>query len=137
MSAISKLQRARNVEELATEIEPLAQALAALADETRQTLAEQQEASRQQASEWSAAQAKSAEAWLDAAKGMRQAAQDLNEAANTANRAASDWTWHLWAGVLVASVTPIVVLLIASWLLLDPQITTQEGVTWLFMRLSG
>jgi hypothetical protein len=48
-SAIERLKRARNVEELAEQIEPLAQALAALADETRQTLADRQQASRAQA----------------------------------------------------------------------------------------
>jgi prefoldin subunit 5 len=45
MSAIERLKRARNVEELAEQVEPLAQALAALTDETRQTLTELQQAS--------------------------------------------------------------------------------------------
>ncbi|WP_431733340.1 IncQ-type mobilization protein MobB, partial [Kingella kingae] len=52
-----------------------------------------------------------------------------------ARSAARGWTWRLWAGVLIASVTPILALLIASWLWLEPQIIEQQGGIWLIFKL--
>lgn len=104
MSAISRLRQARNAEQLAEEIEPLAQALAALADETRQTLNEQQQASLKQADEWGQHQQKTAAAWREAASNMRAAAEDLSQAANSANRAARGWTWRVMLLVALTGV---------------------------------
>src|SRR5260363_25736 len=67
VSAIMRLRQARNAEQLAAEIEPLALSLATLADETRQTLAEQQQASREQAATWSLHQQQAAETLKGAA----------------------------------------------------------------------
>ena len=137
MSALSKLKQARNIDELASEIEPLAQAMANLVDETRQSLKTQQSASRAQAQAWSQAQAKTSDSWREAARDMQVAAQTLSEAAETANRAARGWTWRLWIGVLIASITPLLGLLIVSWIWLDPQILSDQGTTFLVIPLNG
>jgi hypothetical protein len=77
MSAITKLRQARNAEQMAAEIEPLAQSLAALADETRQSLAEMQETSHKQAIAWGQQQQKAAEALKSAGSSIEAAAQRL------------------------------------------------------------
>ncbi|WP_368858718.1 IncQ-type mobilization protein MobB [Proteus mirabilis] len=74
-------------------------------------------------------------AWRQAAKDMRAAAGELAKAGQTARSAARGWTWRLWAGVLIASVMPILALLIASWLWLEPQIIEQQGSIWLIFKL--
>ncbi|HAY4757716.1 TPA: mobilization protein, partial [Escherichia coli] len=73
--------------------------------------------------------------WREAAKGMTKAAGELTTASQTARSAARGWTWRLWVGVLIASVTPILVLLIASWLWLEPHVIEQQGGIWLIFKL--
>lgn len=63
MSAFDKLKQARNVNELAQEIEPLAQALATITDESRAAITEQLATQQTQAEHWSAQQTKAAESW--------------------------------------------------------------------------
>ncbi|WP_268621080.1 IncQ-type mobilization protein MobB [Escherichia coli] len=132
MSAIDRVRKSRGINELAAEIEPLAQSMATLADEARQRIAEVQQASEEQAASWTSQQQQAMSAWRQAAKDMRAAAGELTTASQTARSAARGWTWRLWAGVLIASVTPILVLLIASWLSLDLRVvTTEDGTIWL------
>ena len=137
MSALEKLKHARGIDDLAAEIEPLAQAMAKLTDEARQRIEEVEQASQRQANEWQKKQQQVSAEWVAVARSMNQAANELAEASVTANRAARGWNWKLWAGVLVASLMPTVVLLIASWVWLNPQVTTTtEGVTWLILKLN-
>ncbi|MGP7823407.1 IncQ-type mobilization protein MobB [Proteus mirabilis] len=132
MSAIDRVRKSRGINELAAEIEPLAQSMATLADEARQRIAEVQQASEEQAASWTSQQQQAMNSWREAAKDMRAAAEELTTASQTARSAARGWTWRLWAGVLIASVTPILALLIASWLSLDLRvITTEDGTIWL------
>jgi len=135
MSAIDRVKRSRGTDELAEAIEPLAQSMATLADEARERIAEVKQASEEQAASWTSEQQKAMSAWQHAAKDMRAAAAELTTASQTARSAARGWTWKLWAGVLIASVMPILVLLIALWLWLEPQIIEQQGGVWLIFRL--
>ena len=135
MSAIDRVRKSRGINELAAEIEPLAQSMATLADEARQRIAEVQQASEEQAASWTSQQQQAMSAWQEAAKGMRTAARELTTASQTARSAARGWTWRLWVGVLIASVTPILVLLIASWLWLEPHVIEQQGGIWLIFKL--
>lgn len=114
---------------------PLAQSMATLADEARQRIAEVQQASEEQAASWTSQQQQAMSAWQEAAKDMRTAAGELTTASQTARSAARGWTWRLWVGVLIASVTPILVLLIASWLWLEPHVIEQQGGIWLIFKL--
>lgn len=132
MSAIDRVRKSRGINELAAEIEPLAQSMATLADEARQRIAEVQQASEEQAASWTSQQQQAMSAWREAAKDMRAAAGELTKASQTARSAVRGWTWRLWVGVLIASVTPILALLIASWLSLDLRVvTTEDGAIWL------
>ncbi|MGS3276287.1 IncQ-type mobilization protein MobB, partial [Serratia marcescens] len=56
MSAIDRVRKSRGINELAAEIEPLAQSMATLADEARQRIAEVQQASEEQAASWTSQQ---------------------------------------------------------------------------------
>jgi hypothetical protein len=122
MSAIERLRQARNAEQLASEIEPLAQALAALADETRQTLSELQQASHAQAETWSQQQQKAAAALHEAASSLEGAARSLRAQAEAATEASDRLTWRLWAGAaLIGSVAAAATS--AFWLWLAPPST--------------
>ena len=136
MSVIARLRQARNPEEVAVEIEPLAQALATLADETQESLKAQQDESRRQAANWTRAQEETAEAWRDSASTLRSSAQALIQAAETAQRAARGWRWKLWTGVALASGMPMLVLLIGLWVWGDPYLMEQKGITYLIMRIT-
>ena len=135
MSAIDRERKSRGISELAAEIEPLAQSMATLADEARQRIAEVQQASEEQAASWASQQQQAMSAWQEAAKDMRTAGGALARASQAARRPAGGWTWRLWVGVLIASVTPILVLLIASWLWLEPHVIEQQGGIWLIFKL--
>src|SRR5260364_6116 len=104
VSAIMRLRQARNAEQLAAEIEPLALSLATLADETRQTLAEQQQA---------------AETLKGAASSIEKSAQQLRKQSEAATQASRGLTWRLFlaailSGTLAAGATS------AFWLWLSP-----------------
>ena len=135
MSAIDRVKKSRGINELAEQIEPLAQSMATLADEARQVMSQTQQASEAQAAEWLKAQRQTGAAWVELAKELREVAAEVSSAAQSARSAARGWTWRLWAGVLIASVTPILALLIASWLWLEPQIIEQQGGIWLVFKL--
>lgn len=104
--------RHRSVEELAADLEPLAQALATLADETRQTLAELQRQSRTQSENLNAQMTKTAQVWREAATEARQAADTLVHT-QTRMRVA-----HYVLTVAVAALTAVLVS--AFWLWLAP-----------------
>ncbi|PYA43314.1 IncQ-type mobilization protein MobB, partial [Serratia marcescens] len=118
--------------ELAEQIEPLAQSMATLADEARQVMSQTQQASEAQAAEWLKAQRQTGAAWVELAKELREVAAEVSSAAQSARSASRGWLWKLWLTVMLASMMPTVVLLIASLLLLDlTPLTTEDGSIWL------
>ena len=128
MNAIDRVKKSRGINELAEQIEPLAQSMATLADEARQT----QQASEAQAAEWLKAQRQTGAAWVELAKELREVAAEVSSAAQSARSASRGWHWKLWLTVMLASMMPTVVLLIASLLLLDlTPLTTEDGSIWL------
>lgn len=80
MSAIMKLRQARNVEQIAQELEPLAVSLATLADQAQISIKALEEASLQQAQQWSTQQARAANEVGTAAKTLAQHVQALQQA---------------------------------------------------------
>lgn len=124
MNAIDRVKKSRGINELAEQIEPLAQSMATLADEARQVMSQTQQASEAQAAEWLKAQRQTGAAWVELAKELREVAAEVSSAAQSASRG---WHWKLWLTVMLASMMPTVVLLIASLLLLDLTPLTTEG----------
>lgn len=119
MNAIDRVKKSRGINELAEQIEPLAQSMATLADEARQVMSQTQQASEAQAAEWLKAQRQTGAAWVELAKELREVAAEVSSAAQSARSASRGWHWKLWLTVMLASMMPTVVLLIASLLLLD------------------
>lgn len=132
MSAIDRVKKSRGINELAEQIEPLAQSMATLADEARQVMSQTQQASEAQAAQWLKAQRQTQAAWVELAKDLREVAEEVSSAAQSARSAARGWHWKLWLTVMLASMMPTVVLLIASLLLLDlTPLTAEDGSIWL------
>lgn len=127
MNAIDRVKKSRGINELAEQIEPLAQSMATLADEARQVMSQTQQASEAQAAEWLKAQRQTGAAWVELAKELREVAAEVSSAAQSARSASRGWHWKLWLTVMLASMMPTVVLLIASLLLLDLTPLTTEG----------
>ena len=129
MNAIDRVKKSRGINELAEQIEPLAQSMATLADEARQVMSQTQQASEAQAAEWLKAQRQTG---VELAKELREVAAEVSSAAQSARSASRGWHWKLWLTVMLASMMPTVVLLIASLLLLDlTPLTTEDGSIWL------
>jgi cell division protein FtsX len=101
-----------SAEQLATMLEPLAQAMAALTDETRQTLAEIEHQSREQSEQFRKQIEAAAKAWKDASAQTRDAAESLNRAERR-----MEWTHYL-----VALMTGLITAMLVSafWLWLAP-----------------
>lgn len=132
MNAIDRVKKSRGINELAEQIEPLAQSMATLADEARQVMSQTQQASEAQAAEWLKAQRQTGAAWVELAKELREVAAEVSSAAQSARSVSRGWHWKLWLTVMLASMMPTVVLLIASLLLLDlTPLTTEDGSIWL------
>jgi Flp pilus assembly protein TadB len=102
----------QSAEDLAATLEPLAQAMAALTDETRQTLAEIERKSQEQGEKFSAQVSEAAKEWKAAAAEAQKAAEALNQAGQR-----MEWRHYLLAA-LVGMVTAAAVT--ASWLFLAP-----------------
>ena len=143
MSAIDKVRQARGIDELAGQIEPLAQSLATLADKAVTAIEETQNASIKQAGEWKIQQGKAAKAWegtakdmKDAAEALDKAAEALDKAAGKAEGAASQLGWRIFVVTSMGFLLFMLVLLIGLWLWLSPELrTTKEGAVWLLLRL--
>jgi hypothetical protein len=97
---------------LAATLEPLAQALAVLTDETRQTLAEIERTSREQGERFSGQMNAAAEHWKAAATQAQWAADRLNQAG-----ARMEWS-HYALAALTGALTGALVS--AFWLWLAP-----------------
>lgn len=129
MSAIDKVRQARGIDELAGQIEPLAQSLATLADKAVTAIEETQNASIKQAGEWEIQQGKAATAW-------EGTAEALDKAAGKAEGAASQLGWRIFVVTSMGFLLFMLVLLIGLWLWLTPELrTTKEGAVWLLLRL--
>ena len=113
-SQIETVRQARHqsAEELAATLEPLAQALAALTDETRQTLIEIDRKSREQAETFKRQLSESVKGYKDAAAAASQAAESLNQAG-----ARMEWQHY---GLSVMTGLATAALVSAFWLWLSP-----------------
>ncbi|MHB5684037.1 IncQ-type mobilization protein MobB, partial [Klebsiella pneumoniae] len=87
MNAIDRVKKSRGINELAEQIEPLAQSMATLADEARQVMSQTQQASEAQAAEWLKAQRQTGAAWVELAKELREVAAEVSSAAQSARSA--------------------------------------------------
>lgn len=126
MSAIMKLRQARNVEQIAEELEPLAVSLATLADQAQASIKAMEAASLQQAREWSNQQLSAANEVEAAAKTVGQYVKALQQATaslkQTAEEAQQAQRSQLWTLATVAGVSAILAaaLAIGLWLWLAP-----------------
>jgi septal ring factor EnvC (AmiA/AmiB activator) len=116
MSAIMRLKQARNAEQIAAELEPLAQALAALSDETRATLAEINQTSREQGETFKRQLSESVQSYKAAAAAASQAAERLNQAGQR-----MEWR-HYSLAVATGLVTAALVSVFWLWLTPAPEI---------------
>ena len=126
MSAIMKLRQARNVEQIAEELEPLAVSLATLADQAQSSIKALEDASFRQAREWSPQQESAAIHVGTAAKtvattvtALQQATASLKQTAEEVQQAQRG---QLWTLATVAGVSAILAaaLAIGLWLWLAP-----------------
>lgn len=102
----------QSAEDLATVLEPLAQAMAALTDETRQTLAEIDRRGR-------ALDEKAGKQMRDAARTWTEAAERVQKSADSLDKAGRRIEWsHYLLSVMVAAITAVVVS--GLWVLLAP-----------------
>lgn len=126
MSAIMKLRQARNVEQIAEELEPLAVSLATLADQAQASIKAMEAASLQQAREWSSQQLSAANEVEAAAKTVGQYVKALQQATaslkQTAEEVQQAQRGQLWTLATVAGVSAILAaaLAIGLWLWLAP-----------------
>lgn len=102
----------QSVEDLATTLEPLAQAMAALTDETRKTLAEIERKSQEQGEKFSAQVSVAAKEWEAAAAEAQKAAEALNQAGQR-----MEWR-HYGLAVVTGLITAVLVS--GFWLFLAP-----------------
>jgi hypothetical protein len=93
---IEHLRQARHqsVEDLAATLEPLAQAMAALADETKQTLAEIERRTREQGETFAGQMNEATRSWNQAAERAEQAGARLERAGQRL-----EWSHYALAGV--------------------------------------
>ena len=126
MSAIMKLRQARNVEQIAEELEPLAVSLATLADQAQASIKNVETASLQQAREWSSQQLSAANEVEAAAKTVAQHVKALQQATASLKQTAAEvqqaQSGQLWTLATVAGVSAILAaaLSIGLWLWLAP-----------------
>lgn len=100
----------QSAEDLAATLEPLAQAMAALTDETRKTLAEIDRASREQGEMFKRQIAESVKSYKDAAAAADKAAESLNKAGQR-----MEWR-HYALAVATALFTAVLVSVFWLWL---------------------
>ena len=121
-----KLRQARNVEQIADELEPLALSLATLADQAQASIQRMEAAALQQAKEWNSQQLSAANAVETAAKTVAQHVKALQQATaslqQTAEEVQQAQRGQLWTLATVAGVSAILAaaLAIGLWLWLAP-----------------
>ncbi len=119
MSAIMKLRQARNVEQIAEELEPLAVSLATLADQAQSSIKALEDASAKQAREWSSRQESAAAAVSKAAINVKEATAALSQIAAEL-KAAQRHQFRNMATVAVMSAILAAQLSLILWLWLAP-----------------
>ena len=134
MSAIMKLRQARNVEQIADELEPLAVSLATLADQAQASIKSMEAAALQQAREWNSQQLSAANEVEAAAKNVAQYVKALQQATaslkQTAGEVQQAQRGQLWTLATVAGVSAILAaaLAIGLWLWLAPVPQVQNSL---------
>lgn len=112
-SQIEAVRQARHqsVEDLAETLEPLALAMVALTEETRQTLVSIQEQGANQQAETAEAWRKAAQSMVDRAKGQQQATEAMDRASQDARQAMRDLrdgaqglAWRVWVIAVLVGV---------------------------------
>ncbi len=126
MSAILKIKQARNPEQIAAALEPLAESMATLADRAQTSIQNVEEASRRQGREWSenqrqaAGEVKQAAAHLsEQVRNLQQATAWLQAAARELEKAQRGQLWN-WAALALLSAILAALLATASVLWLVP-----------------
>lgn len=89
MSVIMKLRQARNVEQIAAELEPLAVSLATLADQASASIRELEDASQRQAREWNDQQSRAASEVRTAAARVASQAEALQQVTSSLQQTAA------------------------------------------------
>lgn len=126
MSAIMKLRQARNVEQIADELEPLALSLATLADQAQTSIQSMEAAALQQAREWNSQQVSAANTVEAAAKTVAQHVKTLQQATaslqQTTEEVQQAQRGQFWTLTAVASVSAILAAALSTglWLWLAP-----------------
>lgn len=134
MSAIMKLRQARNVEQIAEELEPLAVSLATLADQAQSSIQSMEAASLKQAREWNSQQLSAASEVEAAAKTVAQHVKALQQATASLKKTAEEvqqaQRGQLWTLATVAGVSAILAaaLSIGLWLWLGPAPQVQNSL---------
>lgn len=134
MSAIMKLRQARNVEQIAEELEPLAVSLATLADQAQSSIKNMEAASLQQAHEWSSQQLSAANEVEAAAKTVAQHVKALQQATASLKQTAEEvkqarhGQFLILAGMTSISAILAAVLSIGLWLWLAPAPQVQNSL---------
>lgn len=106
----------QSAESLAATLEPLAQAMAELTDQTRAALLDQAQTSRDQAAQWSTQQQTAAQAVTAAAAAAEQAAKALNAALKGL------WLWMVAIGLLAGIGGGVLAAVLWTWLAPAPTI---------------
>lgn len=118
MNTVERLKQARNLNELAERVEPLAQALAALADDTRQTLTETQESLERQLEVTN-------QTTQQLSRTLNEASQKLAQSAREAQQASWSMTWKpLMIAVLSGIGSALALSVLSHWL--QPSEATQR-----------
>ena len=131
MSAIMKLRQARNVEQIADELEPLAVSLATLADQAQASIKSMEAAALQQAREWNSQQLSAANEVEAAAKNVAQYVKALQQATASLKQTAGEaQRGQLLTLATVAGVSAILAaaLSIGLWLWLAPVPQVQNSL---------
>jgi hypothetical protein len=132
MSIIMKLRQARNVEQIAQELEPLAQSLAALADQAQTSIQTLEAASQRQAREWSDQQASAAQEVKTAAnyvanytQALQKATASLQETVKEVQQAQRNQFWSMAGLAFMSSILAAVLSsALVLWLTPAPQVQT-------------
>ena len=137
MSTIESLKKARTPEQLANQIEPMAQALATLAQTATDQIEQYSHESQAQSKAWTDSQIKTAKEWETAAKNLQEAAQDLTQATNSAFSLLRHQQLMTVLISLMSSMIAIAVLMIGFWLWLNPTLFSEKGFLWIALRIDG
>jgi hypothetical protein len=134
-TAMDVLKTARNLDTIAEQVEPLAQAMATLADDLRSEMATARIETQGATSAMCQSLDQTAQAATQAARRLSKAALAAQGAAEAVRTASRGGTWRLWVALVAGATLPMIVLLIALWILLPLEIAPgREGTIWLRLQ---